>query len=150
MPSRVEIVNNYPGFDIQEQPVENIVLKFLSDEALSAREITVVFVEDNFLRTLHHDYLGDDTFTDVMTFNLSEDETVEGEIYISLDRAKIHAAEFGVTLPEEIARLVIHGLLHLKGYDDRTNDEQNMMRKKEELYLKRYVDQIYSLKVSCR
>ena len=138
MSSRIEIVNNYQHISIHKAAVENIILNFLSAEKLPAREITIIFADDNFLRTLHRDYLNDNTFTDIITFNLSDDARVEGEIYISVERAKTHSAEFGVTLSEEIARLVIHGLLHLKGYDDQEKRAQQLMRQKEDFYLGKY------------
>jgi rRNA maturation RNase YbeY len=63
---------------------------------------------------------------------------VEGEIYISADRADIHAREFEVSLGEEIGRLIIHGMLHLKGYDDQTENERQEMQQKEDFYLQKY------------
>lgn len=140
MATQIEIVNNHNDIAIRESLIETLTAKVLVDEDLAAREVYIVFVDDAYLRQLHRNYLDDDTVTDVMTFNLSDDEAVEGEIYISLDRAKAHAAEFSVAPGQEVARLVIHGLLHLNGYDDKTAAEQKKMRQQEEHYLNKYED----------
>ena len=112
----------------------------LEDEQLPVDEINIILTGDAYLRTLHRDFLKDDTFTDVITFDLSDPGAKEtsGEIYISADRANIHAAEFAVPLRQEIARLIIHGILHLKGYDDHTENNRRQMRAREDFYLEKY------------
>ncbi len=98
---------------------------------------TVIFVSDPELAELHKTYLNDPSFTDVMTFNLGDD-TIEGEIYISVDRARMQAREYGVRVEEEIVRLVIHGLLHLNDYED-TNETQRLeMKAIEERLFEQY------------
>ncbi len=115
-----------------------LVESFLQEQQLAASEISIIIVSDEYLRNLHKQYLNDDTETDVMTFNLGEGEQVEGEIYISYDRAKEQAREFDVDVKTEVARLVIHGLLHLKGYNDSTIEERREMRQLEDEFLPRY------------
>lgn len=140
MPTQIEILSNHPDVQIKKKPARELVSCLLKDEHLPAREINVILVDDDYLKQLHREFLHNDTYTDVITFDLSEPHTkeVKGEIYISVDRAKIHAGEFQVTFLEEIGRLIIHGMLHLKGYDDQTENEREKMREKEDFYLQRY------------
>lgn len=140
MLTQIEILSNHPNIQIKEKPARELVSHLLKDEHLPAREINVILVDDEYLRQLHRDFLHDDTYTDVITFDLSEPHTkeVEGEIYISVDRAKIHAREFQVSFREEIGRLIIHGMLHLKGYDDETEKKREEIRGKEDFYLQKY------------
>ncbi len=138
MPTRIEIINTYPGFQLRAAAVRRLVQSVLKAENLSAHSLTVILVDDPYLKQLHRDFLDDDTVTDVMTFDLGEAGQVEGEIYISVDRAKDQAAAFDVPLAEEIARLIIHGILHLGGYEDHTPQEQTRMRRQENRYLQQY------------
>lgn len=140
MVSKVEVINNYPGIKVKSLPVKELIRKLLQDEGVKASELNVIFVDDAFLKALHHQYLNENSVTDVITFNLSEipGAKTEGEIYISVERAVIQAQEFSVSTDQEIARLIVHGLLHLKGYDDCTQAEQRKMRAMEDFYLKKY------------
>ncbi len=133
----IEIFNDHPDFAFQEDRYREVVLGFLRENPLKVKSLALIFVTDDYLRDLHRQYLDDDSYSDVMTFNLGDGPEVEGEIYISVDRARIQAAEYGVALEEEIARLIVHGLLHLQGYDDRTEAERQQMRKLEDRFLEK-------------
>lgn len=134
----IEIFNYLPELEVQEDSAAALARRVIADEQLEVASLNIVFVDDAFLKDLHRRFLDDDSETDVMTFNLNKTGPIEGEIYISLDRARAHARQFGVTAEMEVARLIIHGLLHLKGYDDRTAEEQKRMRAKEDACLARY------------
>jgi rRNA maturation RNase YbeY len=99
---------------------------------VQAKSVDVIFVDDPTLRELHRIYLHDDSNTDVMTFNLGEEGVIEGEIYISLPRALEQSKEFDVTVQEELIRLLIHGCLHLAGYDDQEDEQRRHMKKLED------------------
>ncbi len=142
MAPEIEIFNNHPQLQVEVDPATALVKSLLIDEALLAAYIHIIFVDDAFLQNLHQEFLSDDSPTDVITFELGSEDLTEGEIYISLDRAADHAREFQVETSAEIARLIIHGILHLNGYDDHTAEEQQQMRAKEEFYLKQYPAQI--------
>lgn len=142
MAPEIEIFNNHPQLQVEADPAVALVKSLLIDEALTAAYIHIIFVDDAFLQNLHQEFLSDDSPTDVITFELGSENLTEGEIYISLDRAADHAREFQVETSAEIARLIIHGILHLNGYDDQTAEEQQQMRAKEEFYLKQYPAQI--------
>ena len=95
--------------------------------------INIIFVDDAFIQDMNRTYLKKDRPTDVISFLLEED--VFGEVYVSLDTAQSQSVAYQVSFQEEVARLVIHGVLHLLGYDDNTDDERKIMTHKENIYL---------------
>ena len=114
-----------------------MIKKIIVKENVPINHLNVIAVTDEFLRKLHGKYLKKLTYTDVITFKLDDQEPIEAEIYISVDRAIFHAKKFRVQLDDEIARLIAHGLLHLKGFDDVTEEEKKEMRRMENAILKR-------------
>ena len=99
-------------------------------------EINVVFTSDKKLRDINLKYLNTDTYTDIITFDLSdEDLVISGDIYISIERVKENAEIFKVTINDELNRVLIHGILHLLGFDDRTIKEKEKMKQLEDLFL---------------
>ncbi|RMG66475.1 MAG: rRNA maturation RNase YbeY [Calditrichaeota bacterium] len=133
---RIQISLHEVDLRLKQKPLKAFVQAVLQQEQIPASHVHIILVNDEYLRQLHARFLNDDTYTDVMTFNLGDQEDIEGEIYISLDRAGKHAQRFGVTLAEEILRLIAHGLLHLKGLDDETEAQRKVMRQKEDQILK--------------
>jgi len=115
---------------ISAKSLDELCTIVAQDIGLDAESCSVIFVNDAKLKKMHGQYLNDPTETDVITFDLGDNKT-EGEIYISSDRAIAQADEFDVSVEEEITRLIIHGLLHLKGFDDRTEPERLVMKKEE-------------------
>jgi len=101
--------------------------------------INYVFCNDEYLYKINLEYLNHDTYTDIVTFDNSEEEDrIEGDIFISVDRVKENAITNNTAFKEELKRVMAHGLLHLFGYNDKTADEQKVMRKKEEACLSLY------------
>ena len=102
-----------------------------AEEGFSVESISVIFCNDSYLHQINYDYLGHDTLTDIITFDQSDtSEQLEGDIFISVERAKENAHTFAIALEIELARLMVHGVLHLIGYSDKTKDEKQEMRKK--------------------
>ena len=97
----------------------------------------IIFTDDENLRNLHEKYLNDQDYTDVMTFNLGTDNAIEGEIYISSERARDNSLKFDITIEVEICRLIIHACLHLAGYEDNNAANRSLMKKREEIFLSR-------------
>ena len=123
--------------EIQEVAAEielltNVVDWICRQNNLQPESIDIILVDDDTLREMHKIYLDDDSVTDVMTFNLADDKSIEGEIYISVPRATAQSLEYGVTLIQELVRLIIHGCLHLSGYDDQAEDSRKEMKKIED------------------
>ena len=126
--------------EIQEVAAEielltNVVDWICRQNNLQPESIDIILVDDDTLREMHKIYLDDDSVTDVMTFNLADDKSIEGEIYISVPRATAQSLEYGVTLIQELVRLIIHGCLHLSGYDDQTEDSRKEMKKIEDNFV---------------
>ena len=100
------------------------------------KELNYIFCSDAYLLEMNQSYLNHDTYTDIITFDNSEtDGKVLGDIFISIDRIKENAKNFGVTESEELHRVMIHGLLHLLGYSDKSKTEKAKMTEKENHYL---------------
>jgi probable rRNA maturation factor len=100
-------------------------------ETKTIGEVSYVFCSDEFLLQINQDYLGHDTFTDIITFDYCEEGLINGEIYISTDRVNENASSFEVSLINELHRVMAHGLLHLCGYGDKSDAEAQLMREKE-------------------
>ena len=98
--------------------------------------INYIFCSDEYLHQINLDFLQHDTLTDIITFPYS-DEAIESDIYISIARVVENAQTFGVSTQNELRRVMIHGVLHLLGYDDKSPEEQRSMRAKEEECLQR-------------
>ncbi|GAA4245502.1 rRNA maturation RNase YbeY [Winogradskyella damuponensis] len=98
-------------------------------------EINYIFCSDDYLHKLNVDFLNHDTLTDVISFDYSVGKELHGEIYISVDRVKENALDFKVSFEEEMARVMIHGVLHYCGYKDKSEADEKLMRSKEDYYL---------------
>lgn len=102
-------------------------------------DLTYVFCSDEYLIDINNKFLDHDTYTDIITFDLSEEEGhIMSEIYISIERVEDNAEKFGVSFEHELHRVIFHGALHLCGYKDKTKEEENAMRQMEEKYLTTY------------
>ncbi len=100
--------------------------------------INYIFCSDKRLLEINRQFLQHDYYTDIITFDLSETDAIQAEIYISIDRVKDNAKTEGVSFKSELHRVIFHGALHLCGYKDKSKVESNKMREKEGLYLKKY------------
>lgn len=110
--------------------------RVLRGERVRRAEISLVFVSDRRIRRINADFLGHDYATDVITFPLEDPPVREAEIYISAESARRNARRYQAAFREEIARLVIHGILHLCGFDDAPGAPKERMRRREERYLR--------------
>ena len=131
-------------FHFEDIPVKRILEKQSVRQWLTAcvrtkkhlpGPINYIFVSDPFLLEMNKKYLNHHYHTDVITFDYSEKGVVSGDIYISYDRLKDNAKEYGVPLVDELHRVMAHGLLHLMGYNDQTEEEQREMRSQEDICL---------------
>ena len=104
----------------------------LASEGYSVGPIDYIFVEDEELLEINVQYLGHDDLTDIITFDYTQGKTLSGDIFISTQRVEENAVTFGVSFENELQRVMSHGLLHLMGYGDKTEEESLLMRSKEE------------------
>lgn len=96
-------------------------------------DISFIFCSDDYLLKINQSYLNHDYFTDIITFNYNIDKVVSGDIFISVDTVRINAVEFNATEQDEFLRVIIHGILHLIGFDDQNDDQILEMREKENI-----------------
>ena len=133
----VEIINAHSRLRVRRALAERWVRGVVRDARRSRGAITVVFVDDRMSRRLNRRFLAHDRPTDVMAFPLGEEPNLEGEIYVNLDKVRRQARTYHVTAANETARLVIHGTLHLLGFDDRTRAKARRMKTREDLLVSR-------------
>ncbi|SIQ30141.1 MULTISPECIES: rRNA maturation RNase YbeY [Chryseobacterium] len=118
--------------------------KWLEDLILSegkkSGEINYIFCDDEYLLKINQDYLQHDYYTDIITFDYVKGKTISGEIFVSLQRISDNASTLSRDYEEELRRVLAHGILHLAGYKDKTEEEEKEMRRMEDLYLDKYRD----------
>ena len=111
----------------------------ISDFEKQSGEINFIVTNDKSINKINIQYLNTDTFTDVITFNFSEeDAVVSGDVYISIERVEENAKKFRVSVEEEFRRILIHGILHLLGYNDSVAKDKRRMTRLENKFLRRY------------
>lgn len=101
-------------------------------------EISYIFCDDEYLQGLNEKYLRHQSLTDIITFDYSGENHLRSDIFISLERVAENAGKYGNTIADEILRVMVHGVLHLLGYRDKSVAEKLQMRRMEDLYLQRY------------
>ncbi|MEA5005008.1 Endoribonuclease YbeY [bioreactor metagenome] len=115
------------------------ILSTLEEEGIfknrKFEELSFIFCSDEYLLDMNKKYLSHDYYTDVISFDNSEEKTFSGDIFISVDMVENNAKTYNQRFVDEVHRVMIHGVLHLSGYNDATNSEQEIMRSKEDYYL---------------
>ena len=136
MPITIEEDPTFSGFN--QAIIQNIINTVFEKEGYAVDNIALVFGNDDLLNSLKKEFFKKDHLTDVIAFRLNDyaEKNVEGEIYISVPRAKENAKLFKESFAKEVSRLIIHGGLHLLNYDDGTKEDKDTMTRKEEAYLK--------------
>ncbi|MBC8215869.1 MAG: rRNA maturation RNase YbeY [Candidatus Marinimicrobia bacterium] len=124
---------------LDEPAAQNILRTVLSGESVTETEITLILGSDDLLSNLKREFFHVNQFTDVIAFRLNDydEPNIEGEIYISLPRANENAKIYENSLNKEVARLIIHGGLHLMDYKDDTEEQKQVMRDLENTYLEK-------------
>lgn len=111
----------------------------IAEEKYQLGNVNYEFLTDEELLKINISYLNHDTYTDIITFNNSVNTSViNGDIFISVDRVKENSKEIGQKFRTELLRVIIHGVLHLCNYDDKTDEDKILMRQKEDYYLTKY------------
>ena len=118
-----------------EEEVTKWVIETISAEGFKLEEVNYVFCDDDYLHKLNVEFLKHDTLTDIISFDYSIGKIIQGDVFISVERVKENAKDFGVNFIEELHRVIIHGILHYCGYKDKTAEEARTMRNKENFYL---------------
>jgi probable rRNA maturation factor len=130
----IQIIHKYQSLPCPEKLLLKTARAVYKREGVSVEQSAVIVLcSDYTIRRLNREYRGKDRATDVLSFNFGDPDLL-GEVYISLQRAKVQARAYGLTYDEELKRLLIHGLLHLMGYDHHKKADRVAMEEKERVY----------------
>ena len=114
------------------------ISKVISSEMKDEGEINYIFCNDDYLIGLNQQYLDHDTLTDIISFDYSIGNELHGDIFISVQRVRENASDFNVTFEEELKRVLVHGILHYCGYKDKSEEDEKLMRQKEDGKMKMF------------
>jgi probable rRNA maturation factor len=112
-----------------------IIKEVIAKEGKISGDLNFIITDDQSLKQINIEFLEHDYFTDVISFNYNNGNLISGEVYISFERITENALNYNVSLKEELLRVIIHGVLHLVGYNDSNEEERGEMRKLEDLWI---------------
>ena len=123
-------------FLFKGKTLNNKWLKLVAEsEIRRIGQINIIFCSDNYILDVNQQYLQHDYFTDIITFDYCEGDHLSGDLFISVDSVRENSIEYGTEFNDELNRVIVHGILHLIGYDDHCDEDIVQMRKKEDYYL---------------
>ena len=132
--NEINIFNECKDIDFHKDHIIQLINLSLKATKYNQVKINLIFCDNDKLNSFKRKYFDDDVLTDIVTFPIKNDNDLEAEIYISIEMAKLNADEFNVSLNNELSRLIIHGVLHLIGFnDDSENTKKIMFSKQEEI-----------------
>jgi probable rRNA maturation factor len=141
MPSQSKVCFFYqgvkPGLSNRTR-LKQFIESVFSKEGKQLESLNYIFCTDKALLEINRQYLAHDFYTDIITFDLSDTNRIRGEIYVSTDRIRDNARQLGVSLSEELHRVIFHGVLHLCGYKDKMPGDRKQMREMENYYLSKW------------
>lgn len=125
--------NYETDFELQnESRYSDWLSQVIASEARREGEVNYIFCDDEYLLQMNVQYLDHDTLTDIISFDYTIGKEISGDIFISVERVKENAADYNVPFEEEMLRVMVHGMLHYCGYKDKTEEEEQVMRLKED------------------
>lgn len=123
-------------FRFKGRALNNRWLRMVAESEIKrVGDLSIIFCSDNYILDVNMRYLQHDYFTDIITFDYCEGNRLSGDLFISVDSVRENALFYGTEFSDELNRVMVHGLLHLIGYDDHTEEDQKTMREKEDYYL---------------
>jgi probable rRNA maturation factor len=135
--TEIRVFNTHSRFRVRVQETKLFARRVLRKARVTRGELNIVVMNDRDMVKLNGEHLGHWYTTDVVSFPLEKSRKgyIDGEVYVNIDQARRQAKEYGVTIRNEVSRLVVHGILHLLGHDDRTGKQKLQMTKLENRYL---------------
>ena len=115
-----------------EEAIANWISNVITSENKKEGEINYIFCDDEYLLEINKEHLQHDYYTDIISFDYTVGNEINGDMFISVDRVKENAQDFNVTFEEELKRVIVHGVLHYCGYKDKSEDDELLMRSKED------------------
>jgi len=116
--------------------IKDVIVSESANVKFKAGDINIIFCSDEYLLDLNKKYLSHDFYTDIITFDNCSNKIISGDLFISVDRVRENSRTYSSSFDEELHRVIIHGVLHLLGYKDKTKAQSKIMRDKENFYLK--------------
>ena len=133
--------NYETDFKLEDEAlISNWIGDVIKSENCKEGEINYIFCNDEYLHKLNVEFLSHDTLTDIISFDYSVGKELHGDVFISIDRVRDNAKDFGVDFTQELRRVIVHGILHYCEYKDKTDDDAKEMRSKENHYLEQLVE----------
>lgn len=134
--SKVELFyEDIKPLKLKKSTLNEHIKNLIQSELKKPGKISIILCSDNYLLEINLEYLKHNYYTDIITFNYVDGIVISGDLFISVDRVKENSTEFNTGFIKELYRVIFHGILHLIGYNDKTDEEQKIMRGKEDLYL---------------
>ena len=130
--NEINIFKECKDIDFYKDHIIQLINLSLEATRYNQVKINIIFCNNDKLNSFKQEYFNDDALTDIITFPIKNDNDLEAEIYISIEMAKINAEEFNVSLNNELSRLIVHGVLHLIGFNDDTEDSKKIMFLKQD------------------
>lgn len=130
-------IEGISGLHLAKANLRSWIKSAVKEESKRAGDLNFIFCNDEYLLLINQQYLGHDYYTDIITFDYVTDVVISGDIYISVERVKENAGVYHVSFENELNRIMIHGVLHLLGYQDKEADQKRIMTQKEDYYLKK-------------
>ena len=136
MKENINFINNDISFLLRnKKKIREWINKAVHEEDKYTGTLSYIFCSDEYLLSINEMYLKSDYLTDIISFDYTEDKIISGDMLISIDRVKENAKIYKTTFQKELMRVMIHGILHLCGYKDKTEKEKKCMKEKEDYYL---------------
>jgi len=127
----------------KRRQLKNFIFAVFVEEGKLLNSLNIVLCDDEYLLSINKEFLQHDYYTDIITFDLStESSSIEGELYISIERVIDNAEKIGTSKVIELHRVIFHGCLHLCGYGDKTSKQETIMRSKEDYYIQKYLTNV--------
>lgn len=130
--NEINIFKECKDIDFYKDHIIQLINLSLEATKYNQVKINIIFCNNDKLNSFKQEYFNDDALTDIITFPIKNDNDLEAEIYISIEMAKINAEKFNVSLNNELSRLIVHGVLHLIGFNDDTEDSKKIMFLKQD------------------
>ena len=146
--NEINIFKECKDIDFYKDHIIQLINLSLEATRYNQVKINIIFCNNDKLNSLKQEYFNDDALTDIITFPIKNDNDLEAEIYISIEMAKINADEFNVSLNNELSRLIVHGVLHLIGFNDNTKDSKKIMFLKQDEIISNFQKDVCNEQIS--
>ena len=131
--------NYETDFELEnEAQYEDWISRIIESEGFDEGEINYIFCDDDYLHKINVEYLDHDTLTDIISFDYTVGNLIQGDIFVSVERVQDNAKDFNVSFEDELKRVMVHGVLHYCGYKDKSESDERLMREKEEEKMKMF------------